>query len=77
MKKLNYHIEQADNGIVIGDRTDCTEDEPSMILEVAYDKDIAYTLGRMLWGEINALMDEKVANAVNLYITLEPTKFRI
>lgn len=77
MKNLNYHIEQADNGIVIGDRTDCKEHEPSTSLEVALDKDVQYTIGRTIWLEIKHLMDKELCNAVELEINIKPKQYRI
>ena len=75
--KLKYIIEQADNGIVIVDRTDCTKDEQAMFVEVALEKDICYQLGRKLYGEIRNYMNKELANAVKIDINIIQIKTRL
>lgn len=74
--KINYYIEQCDNGIVIADKTDCKEGEVCAV-EVALDKDICYQLGKWIWSEIKTHIDRELANAVELNINIQSVKTRL
>lgn len=66
MSKLKYHIEQCDNGIVLVDNTD-TEITTA---EVVLDDDIVSTLGKMLWAEVQHILDAELKNAAEIEITI-------
>lgn len=76
-KKLHYYIEQADNGAVIADRTDCEEGEYPLFCEVALEKDIRYQLGKYIYDEIYNFQNSTLANAVGLEITIKARKSKL
>ena len=67
METLNYTIERADNGYIIGDTDACS-------LNVSEDKasKIEYLLGKKLMDCIKYLMDAECTNKVRMKIEYEP-----
>ena len=64
--KINYYIEQCDNGIVIADNTDAE----NKVIEVMIDDEIASNLGKMLWAEVINIFCEKRKNAADIEINI-------
>lgn len=63
--KIKYYIEQCDNGIVVSeDRNDVK------FVEVVPDDDIISCLGKLLWGEINNILDAELKNAADIEINI-------
>ena len=64
--KINYYIEQCDNGIVIVDNTDAE----NKVIEVMIDDDIASNLGKMLWAEVINIFCKERKNAADIEINI-------
>ena len=78
MAQIRLHIEQADNGIVIADRTECDTDEQyAGNIIVALDKDKCYELGKYICGEVKHVMDKQLVNAVEIKMIIQETNMRL
>ena len=70
--KINYNIEQCDNGIVVSEDRDDVK-----FVEVVPDDDIISYLGKLLWGEINNTLDAKLKNAADIEINITPREGKL
>lgn len=78
MTQLRLHIEQAENGIVIADRTECNTDEHyADNIIVALDKGKCYELGKYIWEEVKHVMDKELVNAVEMKMIIQETNMRL
>lgn len=70
--KINYHIEQCDNGIVVSEDRDDVK-----FVEVVPDDDIISYLGKLLCGEINNTLDADLKNAADIEINITPREGKL
>ena len=70
--KINYNIEQCDNGIVVSEDRDDVK-----FVEVVPADDIISYLGKLLWGEINNTLDAELKNAADIEINITPREGKL
>lgn len=77
MTELHYYIEQADNGMIIADRTGRKENETTESVSVVMDDDARNYLGKLLYSEIYEAMNAAAENGADVKIAITAQKGKL